>query len=64
MDPNQTYLDMFAMMNGGDLEAARELALSLRDWLESGGFYPCDYSEEEVREYLTLVLRRTAHVRI
>ena len=64
MDPTQTYLDMFTAMNDDDLETARELALSLRDWLESGGFYPPDYSEEEVREYLSEVLRRTAAIRV
>jgi len=64
MDSTNCYLDMFAVMNDSDLEAARELALSLRDWLENDGCYPPDYSEEEVREYLGHVLRRTACVRV
>ena len=63
MDPTACYLDMFAAMNDGDLETARELALSLRDWLEGDGFYPPGYSEDEVREYLSRVLRQTACVR-
>ena len=62
MDPTTCYLDMFAAMNDGDLEAARELAIALRDWFDDGGFYPPNYTEEEVAAYLNSVLRRTACV--
>ena len=60
LDPTQTYLDMFNAMNAGDLAAARQNAVTLRDWLEQGGFYPPGYSKEEINAYLNDVLRRTA----
>lgn len=60
MDPTACYLAMFEAMNQGDLESARDHALSLRDWLESGGFYPPNYSQVEVESYLASVLNRTA----
>ena len=62
MDPTACYLDMFYAMDDGDLHTARERAESLRDWLESGGFYPPNYSQTEVTGYLASVLRRTVHL--
>ena len=59
MDPNATYLEMYAAMKDGDHETAREFALALRDWLERGGFWPQNYTVTEVRGYLANVLRRT-----
>jgi hypothetical protein len=64
MDPTQCYLEMFDAMREGDLATARERAEALRDWLESGGFYPPNYSETEVQGYLANVLRRTAGIRV
>jgi hypothetical protein len=60
MDPTQCCLDMFDAMQDGDLTTARERAVDLRDWLDSGGFFPPNYSETEVCDYLASVLRRTA----
>ncbi len=60
MDPTQCYLEMFGAIEDGDFDTARERAIALRDWLEGGGFYPPDYSQDEVRSYLASVLRRTA----
>lgn len=60
MDPTQCYLEMFEAMNQSDFDTARERAISLRDWLESGGFYPPNYTEVEVDSYLASVLGRTA----
>jgi len=60
MDPTQCFLEMFHAMQDGDPVTARERAVDLRDWLESGGFYPLDYSPTEVRSYLNAVFRRTA----
>lgn len=60
MDPTQCYLEMFYAMRDGDLATARERAIALRGWLANGGFYPPNYSETEVRNYLANVLRRTA----
>ena len=48
-------------MQDGDLTTARERASNC-DWLESGGFYPPDYSLNEVRSYLDDVFRRTAQL--
>ncbi len=62
MDPTACYLDMYAAMNRKDFEAARELALALKEWLDRGGFYPPNYTAIEVKGYLASVLRRTANV--
>lgn len=62
MDPTQCYLEMYEAMKDGDYATARERALALRRWLDSGGFYPPNYSETEVRGYLANVLRRTAAI--
>ena len=60
MDPNQTYLDMFAAMKAGDFETARELALALKNWFAKGGFCPYQYTPEAMHAYIASVLRRTA----
>ncbi len=60
MDPTQCYLEMLAAMRDGDLTMARERDLALRGWLESGGFYPPNHAETEVRGHVANVLRRTA----
>jgi hypothetical protein len=52
-------MEMLDAMRDGDLAVARERALSLRDWLERGGFYPQDLSRETVRSNLADVLRQT-----
>ena len=59
MDPNQTYLDMFHAMRDGNFETARELALSLQRWFETGGFYPDQYTPWAMQAYIDSVLRRT-----
>jgi hypothetical protein len=59
MDPNQTFLDMFAAMKANDFETARELALALKDWFRNGGFYPHQYTPEAMHAYIASVLRRT-----
>lgn len=64
MDPTQCYLEMYEAMKKGDLAAARERALALKEWLDRGGFYPPNYTESEVRGYLANVLRRTAGLRV
>jgi hypothetical protein len=51
---------MYEAMMNGEFVTARERALALREWLKRGGFYPPNYSEEEVRGYLANVLSRTA----
>lgn len=63
MDPTQCYLEMFDAMQDGDFATARERALDLRDWLEQGGFYPPDFSEIEVHDYVGAVLLRTSAMR-
>jgi hypothetical protein len=62
MDPNQTYLDMYDAMREGDHDTARALALVLKRWFASGGFYPYQFSPEEMNAYIANVLRRTAHL--
>jgi len=62
MDPTQCYLGMYEAMKAGDLATARERALALKEWLDRGGFYPQNYTQEEVRGYLANVLRRTAEL--
>ncbi|MDB5346022.1 MAG: hypothetical protein JWP89_4399 [Schlesneria sp.] len=59
MDPNQTFLDMFAAMKDKDFETARELALALKGWFANGGFYPHQYTPEAMHCYIASVLRRT-----
>ena len=62
MDPNQTYLDMFDAMREGDHETARSLALVLKRWFSSGGFYPYQFTPEAMNAYIADVLRRTAYL--
>jgi hypothetical protein len=59
MDPTTCYLEMYETMKSKDFESAREHALNLRSWLNSGGFYPPNYSQTEVDAYIANVLRRT-----
>ena len=60
MDPYRDYLDMFEAMQTNDLETARELALSLKEWFRKGGFYPFQVTPEAMHAYVASVLRRTA----
>ena len=60
MDPTACYRDMLASLQDGDIEAAREHALNLRRWLNSGGFCPQGQHIVAVRSQLDLVLRMTA----
>ena len=60
MDPTACYRDMLASLQEGDMEAAREHALNLRRWLNSGGFYPQDQDGVAVISQLDRVLRMTA----
>lgn len=60
MDPTQCYLEMCDAMQEGNLATARERALDLREWLERGDFYPPDFSESEIHDYLGAVLLRTS----
>jgi hypothetical protein len=53
---------MYEAMRDGDSETGRARAIALKEWLESGGFYPPRYTEVEVDAYLANVLRRTAHL--
>lgn len=59
MDPTVCYLEMYQAMRDGDYATARERAEDLKAWLEAGGFYPPNYTKEEVDGYLANVLRRT-----
>ena len=51
---------MLASLQDGDIEAAREHALNLRRWLNSGGFCPQGQDVVAVRNQLDRVLRMTA----
>ena len=62
MDPNRTFLDMFAAMRDGDHATARGLALALSDWFAKGGFYPYQFTPEAMHAYIFNVLRRTCHL--
>ena len=62
MDPNQTYLDMFDAMREEDHETARSLALVLKRWFASGGFYPYQFTPEAMNAYIADVLRRTSYL--
>jgi hypothetical protein len=64
MDPTESYLAMFEAMRQQEFQTAREHAIALRDWLESGGFYPPNYHPDEVKGYLNNVLRRTSHIKL
>jgi hypothetical protein len=59
MDPTQCYHEMLDALTAGDFDAARNHALSLREWLDRSGFIPNAYSAEQVNEALTDVLRRS-----
>lgn len=62
MDPNQTYVDMIAALQEQDLETARTLALALKNWLATGGFYPSQYPAEKVHSSIENVLNQTAGI--
>jgi hypothetical protein len=62
MDPNATYLAMFNAMRADDHETARDLAIALRRWFTQGGFYPVQFSKDEMIPYINSVLRRTCYL--
>jgi hypothetical protein len=62
MDPNQTYFEMCEAMREGDYETARALALALKRWLASGGFYPGQLTPDSINAYLATILSRTAYL--
>lgn len=59
MDPTTCYRHMHLAMLEGDMETARELALSLKRWLHQGGFEPEGENLLEVKGHLARVLRIT-----
>lgn len=59
MDPTACYREMLASLQYGDSESAREHALNLRRWLNSGGFGPQDQDVVAVISQLDRVLRLT-----
>ena len=59
MDPTACYRDMLVSFQDGDIETAREHALNLRRWLNSGGFSPQDQDAVAVISQLERVLRLT-----
>ena len=62
MDPDQTFLDMFAAMRDGDHTTGRELALALKDWFARDGFYPYQYTPVAMHAYINSVLCRTVYL--
>lgn len=58
MDPTQCYNEMLAALAAADIDTTRNHALSLRAWLDRGGFCPTGHTAEEVRATLADVLRR------
>ena len=48
MDPTACYLALLDAEEDNDLDAAREHAIALRDWLRMGGFLPAGYTSHEV----------------
>lgn len=56
MDPTQCFLELKEAWISGDLDRARELAESLRDWLRNGGFTPQGVPPSEVEQLLRDVL--------
>lgn len=62
MDPNQTYRDLQDAMQEQDHETARALALVLKRWLASGGFYPQHDSPKTIDSLIADVLRETSYL--
>jgi len=62
MDPSTCYLEIMEAMDHGELQLARELALALRHWFDSGGFYPAPAVRSSMDAYLQGVLDRTEHL--
>lgn len=56
MDPYQAYLDLLEAVKQPDLEAARELAMSLRQWFARGGFTPLQCEKAAIEACIADVL--------
>lgn len=52
MDINAAFRDLLAAIAARDVDAARDLADSVKTWLDRGGFQPAGYSPEQIRETL------------
>jgi hypothetical protein len=57
MDPTTCYMTILEATREHDWARAREYALILKGWLESGGFYPKGYEVNEIRDTLERILR-------
>ena len=57
MDPNTCYNTIVEAIREHDYARAREYALILRGWLESGGFHPKGYDVNEVLDCIGRILR-------
>jgi hypothetical protein len=57
MDPTTYYITILEAIREHDYQRAREYALILRGWLESGGFYPRDFAANNILETLGRLLR-------
>ena len=57
MDPTTCYITILEATREHDWARAREYALILKGWLESGGFYPKGYEVNEILILLGRILR-------
>lgn len=57
MDPTTCYITILEANREYDYARAREYALILKAWLESGGFYPKGFEVNEILDTLGRILR-------
>ena len=57
MDPTTCYITIIEAIHQHDYARAKEYALILKDWLESGGFYPKGFNVNEIFDTLGRILR-------
>lgn len=57
MDPTTCYVIILEAIAAHDYARAREYALILKNWLESGGFYPKGYDVPDILETIGRILR-------
>jgi hypothetical protein len=50
---------MYRAMQDGHYSAARDLAITIKNWIRLGGCFPSQYTRTEIDSYLDSVLRRT-----
>ena len=59
MDPTICHYEMVEAMVDDNLSVAKERAISLKEWLDKGGYPPIGYRRKTIEDYILFVFRKT-----